>query len=294
MMRWPAGVGAIALLSSCVAPREAAPPPLPVAAAPVPVAPPAPALVLEGGAQQGARMLGRVTGAAALALDGERVATDADGRFMIAFDRDAAATARLVATNAGGGVVAARDLAVAPGDWRIERVDAPYRAGKTDAEFAAARPAELARIAAARATPTDADGWRQAFRWPANGRQSGWFGAGRLYQGQPGGYHSGADVAVPTGTPVVAPADGVVILAAERPFTLEGNLLMIDHGMGMSTALLHLARIDVRVGARVRQGQPVALSGATGRVSGPHLHWGLQWRGRKLDPVKVVGAGPAG
>ena len=73
----------------------------------------------------------------------------------------------------------------------------------------------------------------------------------------------------------------MVILAADAPFTLEGRLLMIDHGQGLSSALLHLSRIDVEAGAPVRQGQVVGLSGATGRVSGPHLQRGLQWRGAK-------------
>ncbi|PMZ00359.1 M23 family metallopeptidase, partial [Pseudomonas sp. FW306-02-F02-AB] len=82
----------------------------------------------------------------------------------------------------------------------------------------------------------------------------------------------------------LAPADGVVILAADHPFTLEGNLLMIDHGMGLNTAFLHLSRIDVRVGERVRRGQPVALSGMTGRATGPHLHWSLKWHDAKIDP----------
>lgn len=284
----------VAVLGGCVAPREdvaswpvmPAPPPPPPPVKPVTPA----AIVLEGAAIQGGLVFGRVpAGTAAMTLDGEEVPFADDGRFVIGFDRDAGPSAQLVATLADGRRVE-RALVVAPRAWRIERVDAPYRAGKTDAEFAAARPAELAQIVAARARTSDAQGWRQAMRWPATGRQSGWFGAQRVYQGKPGGYHSGADVAVPAGTPVVAPADGVVILAAaDSPFTLEGHLLMIDHGMGLNSALLHLSRIDVRVGDTVRRGQPVGLSGATGRATGPHLHWGLQWRGRKLDPLLVAG-----
>ena len=180
------------------------------------------------------------------------------------------------------------DVTVAPGDWRIERVDAPLTAGRTSAEFARLRPPELARIAAARAVDRDADGWRQRFVWPADGRHSGKFGAQRVYQGVPGSYHTGADVAVPTGTPVRAPADGVVALAGGG-FTLEGNLVILDHGMGLTSAFLHLSRIDVRPGDRVQQGDPLGLSGATGRATGPHLHWGVTWRGRRLDPALLAG-----
>jgi len=261
----------------------------PAHAAPVP----APrAFSLEGVAEQGGILMGEADArTTALSLDGKPVDLAPDGVFLIGFDRDAPASALLI--EEGEGWRAEHPIVVAPRAWRIERVDAPYRAGRTDAEFASLRPAEVAQIAAARRIHTDAGGWRQAFRWPATGRQSGWFGSQRVYQGKPGSYHSGADVAVPTGTPIVAPADGVVILAADRPFTLEGNLLMLDHGAGLSSAFLHLSRIDVRPGDRVRAGQPIALSGATGRATGPHLHWGLQWRGAKLDPLLLAGPVPA-
>ena len=261
----------------------------PAHAAPVPASR---AFSLEGVAEQGGILMGEADArTTALSLDGKPVDLAPDGVFLIGFDRDAPASALLI--EEGEGWRAEHPIVVAPRAWRIERVDAPYRAGRTDAEFASLRPAEVAQIAAARRIHTDAGGWRQAFRWPATGRQSGWFGSQRVYQGNPGSYHSGADVAVPTGTPIVAPADGVVILAADRPFTLEGNLLMLDHGAGLSSAFLHLSRIDVRPGDHVRAGQPIALSGATGRATGPHLHWGLQWRGAKLDPLLLAGPVPA-
>src|SRR3546814_1960902 len=92
----------------------------------------------------------------------------------------------------------------------------------------------------------------------------------RSYQGKPGSYHSGTDVAVPAGTPFVAPADGVVVLAASAPFTLEGNLLIVDHGMGLNSAFLHCQRLDVKLGDRVVQGQRLWPVGRTGRATGPH------------------------
>lgn len=80
----------------------------------------------------------------------------------------------------------------------------------------------------------------------------------------------------------------MVVLAASAPFSLEGNLLMIDHGMGLNSAFLHLSRIDVKVGDRVRQGQPLGAIGMTGRATGPHLHWALVWRGVRVDPQPLV------
>ena len=153
----------------------------------------------------------------------------------------------------------------------------------------ALRLPELARIAEARAIRPESDGWRQRFIWPRRGRISGLFGAQRIYQGTPGAYHSGVDITGAVGEMVVAPADGVVILAADRPFTLEGNLLMIDHGHGLNSAFLHLSRIDVKLGDHVRQGQRIGAVGATGRATGPHLHWAMKWNDARLDPMLLAG-----
>ncbi len=240
----------------------------------------------QGGLIRGTAPAGTVS----LTLDGHPVSLAGDG-FVIGFDRDAGPVATLVATRADGSVETQR-LDVAPRAWRIERLDTLPRFPAPDPVFAKLRPPELAQIAAARAMVTDAQGWRQAFAWPAEGRISGLFGAQRIYRGEPGAYHGGVDVALPAGTPVRAPADGVVILAADHPFTLEGNLLMIDHGLGLNSAFLHLSRIDVRPGDYVRQGQVIGAVGMTGRATGPHLHWGLRWNDARLDPLLIAGPMP--
>jgi len=121
------------------------------------------------------------------------------------------------------------------------------------------------------------------------GRISGVFGSQRIYQGTPGSFHNGVDVAVPTGTPLLAPADGVVILAATEPFTLEGYLLMVDHGNGLSSVFLHNSRLDVRTGDIVRQGQVMGATGMTGRATGPHMHWAMRWNGQKIDAQRLAG-----
>jgi murein DD-endopeptidase MepM/ murein hydrolase activator NlpD len=227
-----------------------------------------------------------------LAFNGETIPVAPDGRFLIAFDRDAKPTASLVATLDDGRVV--RDtLTIAPRGWDISRLNSLPKIPLPQPEFDRLRPAELAQINAARRVSSDSQGWRQPFLWPTTGRISTLFGSQRIYKnGEAGSYHSGVDVAKPQGSVILAPADGVVILAADHPFTLEGNLLMIDHGMGLNTAFLHLSRIDVRVGERVRRGQPVALSGMTGRATGPHLHWSLKWHDAKIDPLLVAGPMP--
>ena len=283
-----------AVADSPPAPKVAAP----AAAAPsVPTTPPVPKplpgpadFAFRGSMIQGGTLIGRVpAGTRALTFEGAPVPVAADGAFLVAFDRDAPASQQLVATLADGRT-ATRTLSIAAGNWRIENINAPYRgSASSDAEFERRRPAELAQIAAARASHVESDGWRQQFRWPATGRLSGFFGSQRVYQGKPGSYHSGTDIAVPAGTPFFAPADGVVVLAADAPFTLEGNLLIVDHGMGLTSAFLHCQRLDVKVGDRVTQGQQLGTVGATGRATGPHMHWGLKWRDARLDPGTLAG-----
>jgi len=257
--------------------------------APAPVAPTSMSFRWTGQLSQGGLIRGQApTGAVSVTLDGEALPLAPDGSFLAGFDRDAGPSAELAASFPDGSLFR-QTLVIAPRAWRIERLDRLPKYPVPDPEFQRLRPPELDRIRAARAMATDATGWRQNLQWPLTGRISGLFGAQRVYRGEPGSYHSGTDIAASTGTVVRAPADGVVILAAEQPFTLEGHLLMLDHGQGLNSAFLHLSRIDVRVGDHVRQGQPIGAVGATGPATGPHLHWSLQWRGRKLDPLLATG-----
>jgi murein DD-endopeptidase MepM/ murein hydrolase activator NlpD len=236
---------------------------------------------LTGQASQGGWLRGRVpAGTRSLRLDALAVPIADDGAFLIAFDRDAGPSA-LLATE-----TLSRTLAIAPRAWQIEHVDAPmHPPGMPDAEFARVRAGELAQIAAARAHDTGATGWRQTMVRPAAGPISGRFGAQRVFRGVPAAYHSGLDLAAGAGSPIHAPADGTVVLAAQVPFTLEGHLVIIDHGMGLNSAMLHARALSVTVGMALRQGQPIGEVGMTGRATGPHLHWSLTWHGRRLDPL---------
>jgi murein DD-endopeptidase MepM/ murein hydrolase activator NlpD len=240
---------------------------------------------MSGTAVQGGLVIGRAPkGARSVFLNDASLELTPDGFFLIGFDRDAPMQARLVAILADGSKME-RNIAVAPGNWRIENVAANITGGaKSSAEFQARRSAELAQIAAARAIGSDSEGWRQTFIRPVSGRISGLFGAQRIYNGTPGSYHNGMDIAAPQGQDFVAPADGVVTLAANDAFTLEGHLLMIDHGMGLNSAFLHASELLVKEGELVRQGQVIGRVGATGRASGPHLHWGMKWNSARIDP----------
>ena len=279
------------LLGACVAPQAPAPaPPATPVAVGRPVQPVITDIRLEGRLEQGGLAFGSVPSGYTVRLGDQAVPVAPDGRFVLGFDRDAPATLILEARTADGRTFA-KPLTIVAREWPIERVNIPRRPGATSEEFERLRAPEVASINAARAVVSQTEGWRQTFAWPARGRISGVFGSQRIYRGgEPGAYHSGVDVAGGAGTPVTAPADGVVVLAAaDKPFTLEGHLLIIDHGMGLNSAFLHLSRIHVREGDRVRKGQLVGAIGSSGRSTGPHLHWAVKWRAARVDPVSLVG-----
>ena len=303
--RWIAGFAVLVVSGSCVEAEPASQPSRSAVVAPLPISPPssrpvaeAPAtpsgdFVLKGSLMQGGLVRGIApAGTAVLTLNGAPVSVAPDGAFVIAFDRDASATAMLEARTQRGETVT-RTLTIAPRGWSISRLSTLPKYPVPSADFNRIRPGEIALINAARKIPVESDGWRQSFLWPATGRISTLFGSQRIYQnGAAGAYHSGIDVAVPQGTPILAPADGVVILASDRPFLLEGNLLLVAHGMGVESSFMHLSRVMVTLGQTVRRGQVIAYSGATGRVTGAHLHWSLRWRSAKIDPLLVAGPMP--
>lgn len=228
-------------------------------------------------------------GATSVTFEGRALPLAADGSFFAAFDRDAGGEAQLVARLANGRTVS-EAITISPRAWQIEHVNVARRPGGASDSFMARRAPELARINAARSVDHAVEGWRQRFIWPVKGRISGRFGSQRVYRGEPASYHTGLDIATgESGTPFVAPADGVVVLAAETPFSLEGHLLMIDHGNGLNSAFLHCSKLAVREGDVVRQGQYIGNIGATGRATGPHLHWGMKWRDARLDPLLFTG-----
>ena len=128
--------------------------------------------------------------------------------------------------------------------------------------------------------------WRGSFRAPVASAPTDSFGTRRMFNGKLASIHKGADFRAPAGTPVHASNSGTVVLA--RPLYFEGNCVIIDHGLGLFTLSMHFSRIDVHEGQRVKAGDRLGLSGATGRVTGPHLHWAVRWQDAYLDPAKLL------
>ena len=182
-------------------------------------------------------------------------------------------------------------IAVTPRDWPVEHVNGvPPKTVNPPPEIAARIQREQALVTAARERDDERTDFALPFQWPVQGRISGRFGNARVYNGQPGGGHSGMDIAAPDGTPVKAPAGGVVTFASPDLY-LTGGTVLLDHGHGVSSNFLHLSRIDVKVGDRIEPGQVIGAVGATGRATGPHLHWGMNWFDTRIDPLLVLERG---
>lgn len=243
---------------------------------------------LDGAYTQGGWLRGKApSGTVALSLDGIEVPVEEDGSFFAAFDRDAGSVATLKAVYDTGHYLT-HSMEISPRQWNIQRVNTNRGRGRNLEAYWKRREPEYNAIVAARAKVTDAEGWKQDFIWPVKGRISGKFGRQRIYADEPGSYHSGLDIAPGNGVPFVAPADGVVVLA-RTGFSLEGKLIIIDHGAGLNSAFLHASKIAVSEGQSVKQGQHIGNVGSTGRSTGPHLHWGLKWGEARIDPLLLVG-----
>ncbi len=239
--------------------------------------------------QQGAMVVGRTMAANRVEVVGRTLRVADDGRFVFGIGRDQAEPVQVDITWFDGVRESVR-VAVTPRDWPIERIDGvPPKTVNPPAAIAERIAREQARVSTARTRDDPRSDYAQPFVWPVQGRISGRFGNQRVYNGTPKSPHSGMDIAAADGTPVKAPAGGIVTFA-DPGLYLTGGTVVIDHGAGISSNFLHLSRIDVKVGERVEQGQVFAAVGATGRATGPHLHWGMNWFDTRIDPLLVLEA----
>jgi len=232
-------------------------------------------------------VIGKVPADSTVQFAGRTLRVSDDGRVVFGVGRDATDPLRVQITRPDGSTQTI-SIAVTTRDWPVERVDGvPPKTVNPPAEIAARIKREQAQVTAARNRDDARTDFAHPFIWPVHGRISGRFGNARVYNGHAGTGHSGMDIAVPTGTPVKAPAGGVVTFAAPNLY-LTGGTVLLDHGFGVSSNFLHLSRIDVKVGDRIEQGQVIAAAGATGRVTGPHVHWGMNWFDVRIDPLLVL------
>lgn len=244
-----------------------------------------------GALTQGGVALCRVTPGAEVRIDGETVGHgDANGWIVIGFNREAPARVRVEVREGRSSV--SNELTIAPRQFDIQRVDGlpPQTVTPTDPAVLERIRREAAVKNAAFASEARLAGFLDGFIRPVEGGVvTGRWGNQRILNGVPSTPHFGYDIAVPEGTPIRAPASGVVTLA-ESDMHYEGGLVFIDHGQGLTTMYLHMSRVDVRAGDAVAQGQVLGAVGARGRATGPHLCWRMRWRGRQLDPSIALDA----
>ena len=243
---------------------------------------------IAGEAIEGGIILAQTRPDSTITLDGNAIPVAADGHFIVGFHRDSD-DAMTVAVTHSDGTQDSTMLTPAQRVYDIQRIDGLKR------DYVSPPQAVLDRIAADSAMVRDA---RQAidaghqegnfiagFDRPAEGRVTGIYGSQRILNGQPRQPHYGIDIAAPRGTPVKAPAGGQITMVSDLYFS--GWTIIMTHGMGLNSAFLHLDDVSVSVGQDIKRGEVIGTVGSTGRSTGPHLDWRLDWQGRRLDPELV-------
>jgi biotin carboxyl carrier protein len=247
--------------------------------------------ILKGQWVQGGLVIGQTTPGIQFELGKQKVAVTSDGVFSLGFDRDAPTSLTLLVIHPDGRQVA-ESLSIKSRDYNIQRIEGISKAimSPSDKNLKRIRD-EAGQVWSARSKIKQRNDFAGEFTWPLTGPITGVYGSQRLYNNIPKRPHYGVDVAAPTGTPLSTPAPGVVTLAHKGMF-YSGGTIIIDHGYGVSSTLMHLSKVLVKVGDEVKPGDIIAEVGATGRATGPHLDWRMNWYQSRIDPQLLVGAMP--
>ena len=248
------------------------------------------ATLLRGAAIEGGLIIARTAAGTIVTVDDEIIPTTTDGLFIIGFHRDSDQPVTIRITQPDG----TSQLTVLTPEQRnydIQRIDGLQQNMVTPPDSVIARiKSDQAAVAAARQkTATAGDFW-QGIDWPVTGRISGVFGSQRILNGKPRQPHYGIDIAAPRGTPVQAPASGLVTLVKDLYFS--GWTVIINHGLGLNSTFLHMDHVSISLGDSVARGDIIGTVGSTGRSTGPHLDWRLDWQGRRIDASLVAGPMP--
>lgn len=244
-------------------------------------------VTLQGKMEQGALIRAQTTPGTEVYLNGDAIKVTPQGHFAFGFERDGALNQELKLVYPDG-LTQIKPLTINAKEYKIDKLTGiAKKIMKPDPKAQARAAKDSKQVKAARSQFTTSEAFTQEFIWPLTGRISGVYGSQRVYNGKPGNPHYGVDVAAKTGTVVVAPADGVISLSVPDMF-YSGGTIVLDHGYGVSSSFLHLSKLYVKQGDEIKQGQPIAEVGATGRVTGPHLDWRVNWYQMRLDPVTIV------
>jgi murein DD-endopeptidase MepM/ murein hydrolase activator NlpD len=242
---------------------------------------------LRGEFVQGTLIRGRTEPGATVTIDGKKLALSDKGDFAFGFAFDRTEAARLK-IELEGGEAEEKTLDVAKREYKIQRIDGlPESMVEPPASVLARIARDNKLIGAARSRDTDEAWFADDFAWPVKGPITGVYGSQRILNGVPKRPHFGVDIAAGEGKPIKAPSGGIVTLA-EKDLYYTGGTVILDHGRGVSTTYLHMSRLDVKEGDRLAKGDAIGAIGKTGRATGPHLCWRLNWFQERLDPSLVV------
>ena len=244
--------------------------------------------LVSGKAVQGGMLVFQTKAGTKIILDGLELPVSADGLFVLGFHRDDVTPQELLARDASG-KTAKLTLTPEVRDWEIQRIDNLPTNMVTPPEAVITRiKKDIKNVKAARAVISDFDDvLKNGFVWPVWGRISGIYGAQRILNGKPRQPHYGIDIAAPSGVVVRAAGAGRVTMAMDLYFT--GGTVIIDHGFGLNSTYSHLKDMYVRPGDMITRGGVIGSVGSTGRSTGPHLDWRINWRNKRLDPLLIAG-----
>ena len=244
---------------------------------------------LTGSIAQGALIRGRVPMSAKVSLDGAPLNLSQAGDFAFGFGFDRHKPAVLSILHADGSLEE-QTLSPAIREYDIQRINGlPDKFVEPPEEVAERIQRDTALIESVRARDTDEAWFADAFDWPVKGPVTGHYGSQRILNGVPKRPHFGLDIAAGEGKPIRAPV-GAIVSMAEKDLYFTGGTVILDHGRGISTSYLHMSRLDVKVGDRLAKGDLIGAIGKTGRATGPHLCWRLNWFQERLDPGLVLPA----
>ncbi|EGG93715.1 putative peptidase, M23/M37 family protein [gamma proteobacterium IMCC1989] len=236
---------------------------------------------------QGGLILGNTDPSNDIEFLGKKVRVNPQGDFVIGLGRDAKPNVELLERVTSGKVIT-HTYAVEQRTYNEQKITGVPKKTVNVPESALPRIRKEVRAAKkARKVDSDLQSFLQKFIWPAQGIISGVYGSRRYYNGVPKRPHFGVDIAAPQGSAVIAPASGVITLVHENMYFSGGTVIM-DHGHGISSTFIHLHKAHVKVGDAVKQGQLIAEIGSTGRSTGPHLDWRMNWFDQRLDPQLLM------
>jgi murein DD-endopeptidase MepM/ murein hydrolase activator NlpD len=247
-------------------------------------------LRFEGNLRPGDLAVGIAPGADEVTLGGKPLDVSEDGTFLLGFDRDDTGT-YILRVRFGQGNVLLKKITLPEREYKIQRINRMKKkyvhTPKKQIERIR-RESKIVDSVRSKIGEMKEPMYKSGFRRPVSGGYiTGVFGSQRILNGVPKNAHNGLDIAKPRGTPIYAMADGVVRLAADT-FYYAGNFILLDHGQGLTSVYIHMSEKSVAEGDTVKKGQKIGEVGSTGRSTGPHLHWGVKWFNKRIDPAGLL------